>query len=140
MTPSSSRVVFFQVSENAAKLKKIVEMARYHFGKKEPLLIFVEDEKGGNYVDELLWKFPPSSFLPHSASDESTREFIAITKTKKNVNQAKIAFNLCPTALLLNEPYKIIYEFEDLTAPVKKNLFSLRFDAYKKAGFFIEAR
>ncbi|MBX7065907.1 MAG: DNA polymerase III subunit chi [Parachlamydiales bacterium] len=136
----ATRVIFFQVNENGNKLKKILETAQLHFVKKEPILFFVEEEKSEKFVDELLWKQPAASFLPHVASDGPTNDFVAITKSKNNVNQAKIAFNLCPTALLLNETFKIIYEFEDLTAPVKKNLSSQRFDAYKKAGFFIEAR
>lgn len=136
---NTTRVIFFQVSDNPTKLKKIVEMAHLHFGKKEPFLIAVEDERGEKFVDELLWKHPATSFLPHVASDTPVADFIAITKSKKNLNGARIAFNLCPTSLFLEEPLKIIYEFEDLSAPAKKNFASQRFDAYKQAGFFIEA-
>ena len=137
---SPTRVIFFQVNDNAMKLKKIVEMAQYHFGKKEPFIFFVEEEKSEKYVDELLWKYPPTSFLPHVATDGPTNDLLVVTKSKNNVNNAKVAFNLCPTSLFLPEPFKVIYEFEDLTASVKKNFASQRFDAYKKAGFFIEAR
>lgn len=140
-TPSNpTRVVFFQVQDNQTKLNKIIESAHHHFRKKEPLLILVEDEKAEKFVDELLWKYPVSSFLPHIVADSPSNEFVVITKCKKNLNNARFAFNLCPTSLFLDEPFKIIYEFEDLTAPAKKNLSSQRFDTYKKAHFFIEAR
>lgn len=135
-----SRVIFFQVNDNSSKLKRIIEMAHFHFEKKEPFLIMVEDEKSQNFVDELLWKQPSTSFLPHLASDVATNELVAITKVKNNVNSARAAFNLCPTSLLIEGPFRIIYEFEDLSAPSKKNLSSQRYDAYKQAGFFIEAR
>jgi DNA polymerase IIIc chi subunit len=139
--PSSlPRVIFFQVRDNSSKLKKIVEMATLHFEKKEPFLILVEDEKSQIFVDELLWKLPPTSFLPHKATDAETNDWIAIAKGKSNVNQARVVFNLCPTPLLIDSSFKIIYEFEDLSTPSKKNLSSHRFDAYKQAGFFIEAR
>lgn len=137
---SPSRVIFFQVNDNSSKLKRIIEMAHFHFEKKEPFLIMVEDEKSQNFVDELLWKQPSTSFLPHLASDIQTTELVAITKVKNNVNSARAAFNLCPTSLLIEGPFRIIYEFEDLSAPSKKNLSSQRYDAYKQAGFFIEAR
>lgn len=137
-SPSNTRVVFFQVNDNPTKLKKIVEIAHLHFSKKEPLLILVE-EAGLKFVDELLWKYPETSFLPHKIEEGESDELITITKSKKNLNQAHVAFNLCPTALLLESPFKMIYEFEDLTAPIKKNLSSSRFDAYKSAGFLIEA-
>lgn len=137
MTPSS-RVVFFQVNDNAAKLKILVDTAHLHFAKKEPILFFVEDEKGEKFLDELFWKSPPVSFLPHLVSDGPTKDLVVITKSKHNVNEAHVAFNLCPMALSL--PFKLLYEFEDLTTPVKKNFSSQRFDVYKRSGFFIEAR
>ena len=134
------RIVFFQVRDVASKLKRIAETAKAHFEKKERFLIFVEDAKAQDFVDELLWKSPESSFLPHSAADEETKDWIAITKGKRNINGARIAFNLCSTPLLIEGPFRIIYDFEDLTAPNKKNLSSLRFDRYKEAHLLIEAR
>ena len=140
MKSSDTRVVFFQVRDTASKLRRIVETAQSHFEKKEPFLILVEDEKSQKFVDELLWKLPETSFLPHLLADEPTTNPLVITKAKKNLNQAKVAFNLCSTPLLIEGPFRIIYEFEDLTAPNKKNLSSLRFDAYKQEKFLIEAR
>lgn len=134
---TTSRVIFFQVRDNSTKLQRLNEVARLHFAKKEPILILVEDTKAQTFVDEFLWK---SGFLPHSASDDPTQDLIVIAKVKKNLNNAKLAFNLCPTPLLIEGPFRTIYEFEDLTAPNKKNLSSLRFDAYKQAGYLIEAR
>ena len=135
-----TRIVFFQVKDAAAKLQRIAETAQFHFDRKEPFLILAEDARSQQFVDELLWKLPSTSFLPHAASDDPTKDLIAISKSKKNVNGSQAAFNLCPTPLLIEGPFRIIYEFEDLTSPSKKNLSSLRFDAYKQAGFLIEAR
>ncbi len=133
-----SRVVLFQVRQPNLKLTRLVETASAHFGRKEHLLIMAEDDKAILYIDELLWKLPPTSFLPHVASEEATSSFIAITKARKNINQAKFAFNLCSTPLLL-EGIRLIYDFEDLTSPFKQQLSAIRFDAYKKAGCLIEA-
>ncbi|MBX9745035.1 MAG: DNA polymerase III subunit chi [Chlamydiales bacterium] len=134
-----TRVVFFQVRENRTKLQRIAEMAGTHFEKRDPFLIFVEDQKAQIFVDELLWKLPETSFLPHLATDDGTKELLVITKSKININQAKIAFNLCSTPLLIQGPFRIIYDFEDLSSPTKKELSSLRFNAYKQAHYLIEA-
>lgn len=115
----------------------MAETAQLHFQKKEKLLLFVEDEKAQKFVDELLWKFPATSFLPHVISDSETEEWIVISRTKQNLNGAKNAFNLCSTPLLL--PFRLIYDFEDLTASNKQTLSNLRFDAYKQNHFSIEA-
>ncbi len=135
-----TRVVFFQVRDAAAKLQAIIETAHLHFEKKEPLVIFVEDEKGEAFVDDLLWKSPSTSFLPHSIASGPSKDLVAITRLKQNVNNAKIAFNLCPTPLLIEGPFRIIYDFEDLTSPHKQSFSALRFDAYKNAHFLCEAR
>ena len=132
-------VVFFQVFNTALKLKRITETARFHFGKKESLLFFVEDDKALHFVDELLWKLPETSFLPHSVAEQKTIERIAITKAKLNLNSAAFAFNLCSTPLMV-PGFKIIYDFEDLTAPNKKSLSSLRFNAYRAAKMPLESR
>ncbi|MDE3046341.1 MAG: DNA polymerase III subunit chi [Verrucomicrobiota bacterium] len=136
----STRAVFFQTREAKTKTLRLLEIAATHFERKEHLLILVEDEKAMDYVDELLWKSPPTSFLPHIATNGPTTELIAITRTKQNINQARSAFNLCSTPLLIEGPFRLIYDFEDLTSPGKQQLSALRFDAYKKAGFLIEAR
>lgn len=140
MTPFKMRIVLFQVRDAQTKVRRLVETAHLHFERKEHLMIFVEDGKALQYVDELLWKFPETSFLPHLLTDSPTTEWIAISKDKKNLNQARFAFNLCPTPLLIEAPFQTLYDFEDLTSPAKKNFSSLRFDAYKKAHFLIEAR
>lgn len=139
-SPSNTRVVFFQVRDNASKLKRIVETAHAHFERKEPLLILVEDARSAAFVDELLWKMPETSFLPHISTDDPTDDPIAIVKIKKNLNNAPIAFNLCPTPLLIDGPFRIIYDFEDLTTPHKQNLSSLRYASYKSSHHLIESR
>jgi DNA polymerase IIIc chi subunit len=137
---ASSRIVLFQVKEPKTKLHHLAATARSHFEKKEHFLIVVEDDKSLEFVDELLWKFPPTSFLPHAIAAEETDELIAITKVKKNLNHARYAFNLCATPLLIEGPFRIIYDFEDLSSPGKQQLSALRYSAYKNQKLLIEAR
>jgi DNA polymerase III subunit chi len=141
MNPSSStRVVLFQIRKSFEKLKSLINTAELHFNQKESFIIFAEDKKAAEYVDELLWKSPQTSFLPHILSDIETNEYIVINHSKNNVNKARFAFNLSPTPLLVQGPFKIIYDFEDLTSPSKKQFSEIRFDSYKKSGYLIESR
>lgn len=134
------RVVFFQIQSAKQKLEKLIWAAHHHFALKDSLLILVENDTAAQFVDTLLWKEPFSSFLPHSIANGPSNDKIAITKIKQNVNEATIAFNLCPTPLLIEGPFQLIYEFDDATNPSKKNLSTLRYDAYKKQHYPIEAR
>jgi DNA polymerase-3 subunit chi len=140
MSSFETRIVFFQVDTPLKKVQKIVDTVQSHFEKKEHFLIVVEDSKAQTFLDELLWKEPNTSFLPHVAIDHPSSDRVVITKTKKNINQALFVFNLCSTPLFFEGPFKIIYELEDLTTLNKKNLSTLRFDAYKQAGLAIESR
>lgn len=134
------RVVFFQVRQPKEKIDRLIEAVTAHFEKGDRILLFVEDEKTQHFVDDLLWKTPATSFLPHCISDFQTQERIVITRMKANINDAKYAFNLCSTPLLLDPPFKILYDYEDLTSPAKQQSSAIRFDAYKKASWLIEAR
>jgi DNA polymerase IIIc chi subunit len=131
-----TRTIFFQVSDPKQKIEKLISCCKEHYEKKEPIIIFAEDEKTIEYLDNLLWNFPKDSFLPHAVE---TKDFITITSSKKNISNASIAFNLCPTPLLL-EGFRLLYDYEDLTSPIKKQFSILRFEAYKKAKFQIESR
>jgi DNA polymerase III subunit chi len=134
------RVVFFYVKDVKAKLSKITSVAQGHFQKNEPLLFTAQDLKSVQFLDELLWKDPEESFLPHSISESPLKELIVLTQQKKNLNNAKFLFNLCPTPLFFETAVKVIYEFEDATSPSKHQLSQQRFEAYKAAKYPIEAR
>lgn len=133
------RTVFFQVRTAQDKINRIIEASHFHFLKKEHLLFFVEDDRSLRYIDDLLWSLPKESFLPHQIlSQKPEEELIAITKEKINLNNTKIAFNLCLTPLLIDIPF--IYDFEDLSTPNRQMLSQIRFNAYKTAHFHIESR
>lgn len=131
------RVIFFTVRSAQEKVERLTATAQSYFEKKEPFLILVDDEKAEQYLDDLLWRYPSFSFLPHSLGKEDR---VTISREKKNLNHAKFVFNLCSTPLLMEGPFQIIYDYEDLSFPGKTQLFSLRFEAYKKAHFLIESR
>jgi len=135
----TTRVIFIQVNSASAKVQHIVQKAQTHFSRKERFLIIVDDDKAASYTDELLWHHTAEIFLPHAIYSSETQEWIAITKEKKNINNARYAFNLCSTPLLTQGSFRVIYDFDDATSPHKKNLSETRFEAYKQARFLIES-
>ena len=139
MQNSETRVVFFQIQSPRDKPACLVRIVRRHFLHKEPILVVAEEDKALEFADQLLWKEPPESFLPHAILEQPAEEWIGLTKVKKNLNGARYAFNLCPTPLLIEGPFRTIYEFEDLTSPNKKMMSQMRYDAYKQAKYLIES-
>jgi len=115
-----NKVIFFQIKEVKNKLIRLIQTCIYHFEKKEKLIIQVQDEPSLKFVDELLWKLPKESFLPHVTSDEKCQDYIVITTSKDNLNQASYMFNLSQDIVDLNKSYKIIYDFDDYTSQIKQ--------------------
>src|SRR5689334_18406522 len=74
------------ISNNYEKIFILTRLAARHIREKEPLLIVVPNEKSLVYVDELLWKEPNESFIPHITSRIPTSSLITITICKENLN------------------------------------------------------
>lgn len=137
---SKNKIIFFQINDVKSKLIKIIQIAMSHFEKKENLLIQVQDDASSRFVDELLWKLPSESFLPHVISNNQCSDFIVITKSKENLNKSHYMFNLCQDIIELDTSYKIIYDFDDRTSLEKQNKSKKRFELYKKIGLTIESK
>jgi len=119
------RVVFFPVHTPVEKLKRLAQVADVHFKKADPLLFFVPDETAWKFVNELLWKLPPASFLPHPSKLLHIRLQLDA--------QVGTVFNLTPVALP-SGCCKVVYEFEDATSPEKERLAKARYESYKGFG------
>jgi len=135
-----NKIIFFQIKDIKTKLIKIIQIAMYHFEKKENLIIQGQDEASLRFVDELLWKLPKESFLPHVVTDNKSNDFIVITKSKKNLNNAFYKFNLCQDLIEFDNTYKIIYDFDDYISLNKKQKSQKRYEFYKKLGLIIESK
>jgi DNA polymerase IIIc chi subunit len=139
--PSSKRIIFFQVNTTELKLKKIVETAIFHFDRSENFQIFVPDKASLKFVDELLWKIPYGSFIPHSTDEGNTSEKIVVTTIKQNLNNASGIFNLCSEDITTLLPScNIIYELEDMTSSLRQKLSHDKYKKYKELGITIEQR
>lgn len=123
-------VVFFPVKQTIQKLMKISTIAASHLQKKEPLLILLPDQGAYHFVDELLWRLPKESFLPHPSS------YIQLSLSVDF--EAPYLFNLRPSAYLERDKnFNTIYELEDATSSEKLQLSQQRYQAYRKAGYSI---
>jgi DNA polymerase IIIc chi subunit len=132
MTPP--KVIFISVKDNHAKVQAILRIAHHYFSQGIRLLFSVASDETARYLDELLWKSPPESFLPHAILSQPALEPIAITTSEKNVNQAPILFNLCPEANHLAQSCKVTYEYFDETHASKLEQSIKRKEIYTLQG------
>jgi DNA polymerase IIIc chi subunit len=134
-----TKVIFFQIKNSIEKLIKITKTASVHFEDKKKLFFLTSDEKSSKYVDDLLWKEPMFSLLPHVISDIPTNDFLVITQKKENLNETKAVFNLTSTPFF-EFPCSVIYEFDDVTDKKKHTISKSKFTAYREKGYLIESR
>lgn len=127
----NTQIVFFPVQGSQDKLAKLCAIARRHFENNDPLLVMTADEKARDFVDELLWRMPPESFLPHTASDIPCQGTIVVTSSRENISQARTIFNLTPEPLFHFD--LTIYEFEE-HSPQRRQATEARYRTYRDKG------
>ncbi len=137
MIHSSSQIVFLAIQGTQDKLSKLCRLAERHFEKSEPLLFMTANETARDFVDELLWRIPPESFIPHIATDMPRQATIAITSSRQNITEARTLVNLCAEPLFLEGDNLTIYDFEELFSKPRKQASEARYRAYREKGFTI---
>lgn len=128
----TAKVFLFSVKSTQAKLQTIVHLASHHFRINSPLLFLLPNKEAALYIDELLWKFSPESFLPHAILQKPSRELIGISTLHENFNQAQAICNLCPEVSPLKTP--VIFDIVDETHPGKLEQSIKRKQSYLEFG------
>lgn len=128
------KLIFLRVTDNQTKLRRITSIVQQHFVKGERVFIIVPNDKAASFVDELLWKMPEDSFLPHSTAPCSSNERVVITEGSENPNQATIAINLRSEPIKEYGQFEKIYELFDQTEKDKERQSKQKILEYEKMG------
>lgn len=137
-TAKLTRVCFIRVTDNTSKLQKLCAVIHDHFIKKEKVLIVVPSAEAAKYIDQLLWRMPEESFVPHVIANGTTNEQIAITTSFSNLNGALTLVNLLPNICTSLGSIDMIYELLDLTSKEKEEISRRKQEAYKNTGHVVE--
>lgn len=130
-----AQIFFINVSDNLSKLSAIVSTCKKHFLNRDSVLIFTQDKIAAQFIDDLLWKMPQESFMPHTIASQSTDEKIVISSIPRNLNKAQVLINISPKPATFCNEFEIIYELMDATTKEKLQLSKERFESYKLMNF-----
>ncbi len=125
-----TEVIFFQVKDTQTKLQAICNLAQSCLENKEPLLILVQDKASLEFINNLLWRYPEESFLPHGLEREG--QCIILAEESAAPEMPPVILNLCREARTNLEGIKKIYELEDLTSLEKEEAAKKRYKAYRE--------
>lgn len=132
---ASTKVIFYRVLTAQNKLSVICAKVSETFFQNRRILISVPNQEAADYIDQLIWKSPQESFVPHQISGVNTSERVVIAINPKfNLNQADTLFNLTPSHPIIEGSFEQIFELLDETHPEKAKLSIERINAYKKLG------
>lgn len=129
------KINFLRVTNNQEKLFVLTKIIQKHFDLNHKVLILCETQEVATYIDQLIWRLPEDSFLPHAIANEASNEAVVITCQKENLNNASILLNLCNEINPAFEAYQTVYELYDETHPVKAESSKQRNAAYQGQGF-----
>lgn len=127
-------IIFLNVKTPQDKLSALCRSVHTHFEKGERVVIQVPNEEAARFIDLLLWKSPPESFIPHCISFIPANEQIVITTAEGNVNQAQVLVNLRSEIPTNPTVYALIYELYDTTHPDKEQLSLKKQQGYHALG------
>lgn len=102
-------------------------------GKK--IFISVENATAAEYVDQLLWRLPEESFIPHLITNQASKSPVVISSELRNLNDAYALIHLRPTASPIISQFSAIYDLEDHSSPHKQQRSQERLKAYQEIGF-----
>ena len=132
---SNTKIIFLVVSSNSQKVGCICHHIQVHFNQGQSVLIVAPSAQAIEYLDDMLWKNPPDSFLPHVISRVPTEEKVVITSLHENLNHATILMNLCPQMTPIAHQFDIVYELYDETQPEKLEQSKHRQKLYADMGY-----
>ena len=130
MKKSRPSITFLKAHDNASKLQAVLSTIQALLREKKRVLIAVPNREAADYLDDLLWKMPPESFIPHALADKPCDELVAISTLHANFNKAPVLINLCSSISPLTNQFEEIYDLDDQTHPSKAKLTAERKQAY----------
>ncbi len=130
-------IIFLTIRNTQEKLSKLCAIAHRYFEAKTPLLFMTSDDKAREFLDDLLWKMPIDSFLPHTATNMPCKDLIAVTSARQNVNEARTIFNLTSDPLITELQATTIYEFDESASTLRRKISEERFNVYRQKGYAI---
>lgn len=128
-------VTFLRVTDVHSKLMRICDTVFEHVSQGQKVLIAVDDDASAKFVDNLLWKLPEESFIPHTIADAECEDSVVITTVEKNLNNAFALISLRGAVSPMAKNFHAVYELSDHTVAKKLDLSRQRYASYQNEGF-----
>lgn len=124
--------IFLTVRDNLAKISRVCGVVDHLFRQNRKCVISVPNVEVAKYIDDMLWKYPATSFTPHMISNSANGETILITTTRDPFKGYPTLINLSPELHENMHHFDTIYELYDSSTPEKEEASRRKVEAYRQ--------
>lgn len=131
------QVTFLTVKDNSTKLTRLLKLIDYLYKQEKIILIFAPNMEVAKYIDNLLWKSPETSFIPHEIANDRKRERVIITTSSDPIMGVDTLVNLSPKLHPNFQHFIEIFELFDKTSRQKEELSLEKKELYHTKKYLI---
>lgn len=136
----STEIIFLTLSV-ANKLRVVCDVVENEFSVGNKVVINVADDNDGKTLDNMIWSWKQSSFIPHNFT-----ELLAGAKQDPVIISTNISENISYDTLVLVDPadleicntYKKVIDFAEKYNPTKLETDRKRYKLYRDKKYKIE--
>lgn len=132
-----TRVEFITL-ERPEKARLLCELAEEFFLQGERVLILIQDDNQGVTLDQFMWTWRKSAFIPHvydNGAVECFDEPVVVTTREENANGAGVLVAGRPCSLEFARQFRRVIDFAELHDEQLREASRHRFRCYREAGF-----
>jgi DNA polymerase III subunit chi len=136
----STEIIFLTLSV-ANKLRIVCDVVYNEFSHGNKVVINVSDENEGKTLDNMLWSWKQSSFIPHnftaSLTDNNQDPVLITTDVSENISYDTLVL-VQPAELEICYNYKRVIDFAEKYNPTKLETDRKRYKLYRDKKYKIE--
>ncbi|MBL95963.1 MAG: hypothetical protein CFH06_01956 [Alphaproteobacteria bacterium MarineAlpha3_Bin5] len=131
-------IAFYHINKSSFE-NVLITLLQKSFNTGKRTLVLVDSEERASFLDNLLWSYDPSSWLPHGTCDDaaSGEHPILLTSTDLNINSAEFLFLLYGTTSSNIENFERCFNLFDGRAEAAVQAARGYWSEYKKAGHIL---
>ena len=122
-------------------MRVVCDVVENEFSQGNKVIINVSDENEGKSLDNMLWSWKQSSFIPHSFSislSESTKDPVLITSDVSDDLSYDTLILVNPSNIEKFNSFKTVIDFAEKYNPTKIETDRKRFKLYRDQKFTIK--
>lgn len=128
-----------QADESSAQLRAGCDLAAQLFRQHQRMWVYCQSQQDAEDFDELLWKRPVDSFVPHNLAGEGSGNSPVQISWHGAMHQpsaggARVLINMAEHLPAFAARYPVAYDFVPVTDHLK-TLARQRYKQYRAAGF-----